>query len=349
MFERLAELRLVVDGYLLEGLAIETGAGWTRRTTVVRLQGGGREGLGEDVNYSEAEQEALVDRGPVLDLAGSFTLEDFSRRLEEEELGPDDPEFAGQDLYRRWAFESAALDLALRQAGESLFSLLGAEPRPVRFVASLHLENAAGMERLQALLRAQPGLGLKLDATTAWTDELVGKLSATGCVEVVDFKGAYHGTSVDTEPDAALYRRVLDAFPDALIEDPHRTPEVLEILEPHRDRVTWDAPIHSVEDIEAAPWPPRIVNFKPSRFATLRRLLDAYDWCGQEKIGIYGGGQYELGPGRGQIQLLASLFHPDASNDVAPGEYNVAGDPATYRGTPLPAPAARPGFCWPAD
>ena len=34
--------------------------------------------------------------------------------------------------------------------------------------------------------------------------------------------------------------------------------------------------------------------------------------------GAYGGGQFELGPGRGQIQHLASLFHPDAPNDVAP-------------------------------
>ena len=33
---------------------------------------------------------------------------------------------------------------------------------------------------------------------------------------------------------------------------------------------------------------------------------------------MYGGGQFELGPGRGQIQYLASVFHPDGPNDVAP-------------------------------
>ena len=27
-------------------------------------------------------------------------------------------------------------------------------------------------------------------------------------------------------------------------------------------------------------------------------------------IALYGGGQFELGPGRGHIQYLASLFHP---------------------------------------
>ncbi len=33
---------------------------------------------------------------------------------------------------------------------------------------------------------------------------------------------------------------------------------------------------------------------------------------------MYGGGMGELGVGRGQIELLAALFHPDAPNDVAP-------------------------------
>jgi hypothetical protein len=41
---------------------------------------------------------------------------------------------------------------------------------------------------------------------------------------------------------------------------------------------------------------------------------------------MYGGGQFELGPGRAQIQMLASLFYADGPNDVAPADYNV-GDP----------------------
>ena len=55
---------------------------------------------------------------------------------------------------------------------------------------------------------------------------------------------------------------------------------------------------------------------------------------------------FELGPGRGQIQYLASLFHPDGPNDVAPRAYNdpeprpgSAGEPAR------PAPDAV-GFRW---
>ena len=59
---------------------------------------------------------------------------------------------------------------------------------------------------------------------------------------------------------------------------------------------------------------------------------------------LYGGGQFELGVGRGQIQLLASLFHPDAPNDVAPGGYN---DPEPASGlprSPLAVAPAATGF-----
>lgn len=345
IYEAIAELPLVVEGYTLDCLATADGD-WKRQTTVVSLAGASRMGQGEDVNYSERDQQALVEAGAVHDLAGTWTIESFSQRLDQVELGPVQPEYPGMDGYRRWAFESAALDLALRQAGRSLFDLLGREPRQVRFVSSSTLPDESGMQALRRLLAARPGLGLKLDAVPGWTSTMIDELAATGCVEVIDFKGAYEGTPVDTEPDADLYRRVTGAFPEALLEDPHRTDEVLALLEPERARVTWDAPVHGVDDIRALPWKPRVVNFKPSRFGTLRALFDAYDHCAAESIGIYGGGQSELGPGRGQIQLLASLFHPDAPNDVAPSEYNTRVDPATLPGSPLPAPVADVGFRW---
>src|SRR4029079_14144653 len=97
------------------------------------------------------------------------------------------------------------------------------------------------------------------------------------------------------------------------------------------DRITWDAIIHSVDDVEALPCPPRGLNIKPSRFGSLQALLDASDYCGGRGIVVYGGGQFELGPGRGQIQYLASLFSAESPNDVAPPGYN---DPAPGPGLP---------------
>ena len=122
------------------------------------------------------------------------------------------------------------------------------------------------------------------------------------------------------------------------------------MLEPHRDRITWDAPIHSWADVEALPFAPRCLNSKPSRFGSVARLFEFYDRCAEHGIALYGGGQFELGVGRGQIQLLAALFHPDGSNDVAPGGYN-APEPRrrACRSSPLdPSPAAT-GFRRPSS
>jgi len=94
------------------------------------------------------------------------------------------------------------------------------------------------------------------------------------------------------------------------------------VLEPHRNRITWDAPIHSVADIEALAFPPKTVNVKPSRFGSVEALFAGYDYCDAQGIEMYGGGQIELGVGRGQIQILAALFHPDGVNDIAPSGYD---------------------------
>ena len=41
------------------------------------------------------------------------------------------------------------------------------------------------------------------------------------------------------------------------------------MLEPHADRITWDAPLHSLADIKALEWKPKAINSKPSRFGSL--------------------------------------------------------------------------------
>ena len=57
---------------------------------------------------------------------------------------------------------------------------------------------------------------------------------------------------------------------------------------------------------------------------------------------LYGGGQFELGVGRDQIEALASLFYPDGPNDVAPREYHGeahagrAAQPAANRSSRAP-------------
>jgi len=101
-----------------------------------------------------------------------------------------------------------------------------------------------------------------------------------------------------------------------------------------------------VEDIKSLSFVPRMVNIKPSRLGGLRPLLAAYEHCEANGIGMYGGGQFELGVGRGQIQYLASLFHPDGPNDTAPGGYNDVQPPGGLPEPPLPVACSATGFRW---
>ena len=89
-----------------------------------------------------------------------------------------------------------------------------------------------------------------------------------------------------------------------------------------------------------------MVNIKPSRLGGLQELFAAYDYCEEHGIGAYGGGQFELGAGRGQIQYLASLFHPDTPNDVAPSLYNLPEPPAGLPVSPLEPMIEPIGFRW---
>ena len=110
---QLAGLGLVVDGYRTERHELDVSSGFRRVTTEIVLVGGGLEGRGEDVTYAAEDHD---DYPAELPLAGEWTLDGFSRHLGGLDLFPGRPpqqEFFRD--YRRWGFESAALDLALRQ------------------------------------------------------------------------------------------------------------------------------------------------------------------------------------------------------------------------------------------
>jgi hypothetical protein len=354
-YDAIKDLPLEVEGCSFEGLEFAVGE-FERLTTVVKLHGGGEEGIGEDVVYDAVDHIGQQSHGPPDGLAHSGTFDEFSKRLDGIDLFPaGEPERAEVSRdYRRWAFESAALDLALRQAGTNLAAALGREPQPLNFVCSMRLAGFAPGERssikpLAERLAVYPNLRFKLDPFNDWDDELIAALVATGAVDSLDLKGFYKGTPVDVITDPELYAKLIEAFPDAWLEDPDVTDETRPLLDPVHERVTWDAPIHSIADIEAMPWsPPKTVNVKPSRFGPISNLFAAYDYCEERGIGAYGGGQTELGPGRGQIQYLASIFHPDTPNDVAPSGYN---DPKQATAPGLPSSPLAPriealGFRW---
>jgi hypothetical protein len=346
LWPRLAELPLVVEACEYDRLHAVFTADFERVTTHVRLLGAGEEGLGEDISVFEEDGTTLHETRPALPLAGTWTLGAFCDHLATLELWPAPPEWAGALRYRNWAFESAALDLALRQAGRALHDVLGLEPRPVRFVNSLGLGKEPSIEPLRRRIERAPGVRFKLDAEATWTPELVEEVAATGAVDTIDFKGHYGFEVEDPEALAALYDHVLAAFPATYLEDPHDRPEIAERLADHLERVSYDAPIGSADDIGATPLDGRAVNVKPSRIGTLARLFEVYARCARDGRPMYGGGMAELGVGRGQVELLAALFHPDGPNDVAPSAYNQDDPAGTLPASPLPPRPDAAGFRW---
>jgi L-alanine-DL-glutamate epimerase-like enolase superfamily enzyme len=350
-YVRLAELPIRIESYELEDQDREYGE-FTRPSTIIHLRGNGHEGLGEDVVYTPLDHIAHRDAGPVHDLSGPSTLGGLCELLGELDLFPGAaPEYEEASRhYRRWAYESAALDLALRQSGVPLHEAVGREPKPVTFVCSTRLGGIgedsppSTTEPVRKRLVKYPTLRFKLDPENDWDDELIAELKEIADVDVLDLKGLYKGTPVDVETDPELYRRVASAFPDAYLEDPDLNDETRPVLEPRADRITWDAPLHSLADVEERAR--KAINSKPSRFGSLRELMSVYDHCEREGIAIYGGGQGEVGPGRGQIQHLASLFHPDTPNDVAPSGYNDPSVPDGMATSPMDPVPSETGFRW---
>ncbi len=227
-----------------------------RATTTVVLRGGGHAGRGEDVTY----QADLHDDVPKAPVAGTWTLDSLSASLDGFPFFGGEPQDHAAVDYRRWAWESAALDLALRQAGTTLAAALAREHRPVTYVVSTRAEN------VRPLLELYPGMRFKLDPSKDWSDELIDDLAALNCVDTADFKGVYRG-DFGFPANAPLYTRIAEAFPGAWLEDPNLTEETDAALRPHRDRVTWDAPIHST----AARADPGARVVVPSRHAERRR------------------------------------------------------------------------------
>src|SRR4051794_18687537 len=118
LWPSLADLRVRVDDYAVERRELRVSEDFTRITTAVGLHGADETGEGEDVTYTPGDHEEFPDDEM---LAGTWTLDEYSVRLDGLELWPGgSPQMGASVDYRRWAFESAALDLALRQAGSSL-------------------------------------------------------------------------------------------------------------------------------------------------------------------------------------------------------------------------------------
>lgn len=345
LYEPLADLSLTIEDVRLDRFEMATSSDFDRVTTRITFSGEEATGMGEDVVYETDHHDRLQESGLPFDPTGTYTVAEFSDRLDGLDLFPDGPpDRRVYTNYRRWGLESAALDLALEQAETDLASAVGRPYRPVRFVVSTRLGDPPSFDRIADLLEHNSALEFKLDPTSEWSPALIEQLGETDAVRILDLKGQYEGTEVDQEPDPALYERLVESFPDAVLEDPALTDETRPILDGHAERVSWDAPVTGLESIRSPSMGGHWFNIKPSRFGSVESLLESIEYCLEREITLYGGGQFELDVGREHLQALASLFYPDGPNDVAPIPYHSMDLSTALPESPLTPPRSPSGF-----
>lgn len=306
--ERLEALPVVIEGHSVRTGSVPVESfygGRPRPTGEVSLIGGGRAGRGENVDWTPEDQrwfavaceELLARAVPRMETS----VREVGARLRE----------SGAHPYHRAAIEAAVVELALRQGSTDVFALSGRSPRRVRFCRSIGLEEVEGVGPVTAverLLEARPGAHVKLDCPPAgWSEPIWRALAATCRIVIIDFKR-------EGEPDQVdLAHRVL---PDAWLEDPPApiggNPPVW------LSRVALDGYVTQAADLEDPALPPAAVNVKAPRLGGPLEALAVLERCRRSGGFAYFGGMFEVGAGRRQARALASLFTPDAWNDLAP-------------------------------
>jgi L-alanine-DL-glutamate epimerase-like enolase superfamily enzyme len=304
----LVALPLVVSevGCDIADVAVPSYPGGSRPSATVVLTGEGCQGRGEHVLWSRREHECFGAHARAETPRGAWQLGEWVR-----ELARRTPSAHG-----RAALEAAGIDLALRQADTNLFRLAARPPLPVCYVSSFDRRaDPAGEIRRQR--ERNPGLRFKVDVDPHWPVPVYDELAASGAVAILDFKG---GGSRDD------HQRAHESLPEAWIEDPDSAaapwpPRVAA-------RLTFDAPLTSVDALDALPVRPAAVNVKPARLGGVLEALRLVGECARRELPVYFGGMFEVSVGRRQLWELAALLAADAPNDIAPIGLGAAADAA---------------------
>ena len=199
-------------------------------STVIHMRGGGDEGVGEDVTYDALDHVALQDAGPVQRSRGSWTLGAFCEHVGELDLFPAAPRA------RRLAPVPA---LGLRERRARPRAAPGGHPLPTRSGASRGRSRSScrcgsvsppTIEPVRRRLERYPTLRFKLDPTSDWSDELIARAGRDGRRRLGRLQGLLQGHGRRPAARPRPLRRVVEAFPDAWIEDPALTDETRPVL-----------------------------------------------------------------------------------------------------------------------
>ena len=318
LYDLVRDLPLEIDGSRVRGRDASRSRPSSRARRHVVMRGGGARGprRGRHLRPGRARPGPLP---AARRCTGSWTLDSLSKHLDELELFPagEPGQHAYRD-YRRWAFESVGA--RPRAAAGRPLARRGARTRgaaaDVRLVDPRHLARRLARALPRAALQARPDAGV---------DGRAGR----------DARGARQRRRRRPEGPVPRHGRRQPGRPGALPARRRRLPGRV-------DRGPG-ADAGDRRRARAAPRPHHVGRADPlvgrrrgaavrargastaSRRASARSrgCSSSTTAAPRHGIALYGGGQFELGVGRGQIQLLAALFHPDGSNDVAPGGYNA--------------------------
>ena len=208
LWSRLAGLALIVEGCEYDRLHAMFAYEFERVSTQLRLVGAGTDGLGEDVSVFREDGAALHETRPSLPLEGRVDASELLRPPRRARAVAGASGVGRSATLSHWAFESAALDLALRQAGPSLHDVLGLTPQPVRFVNSLGLGKEPSIEPVRRRLARSPGVRFKLDAEATWGPALVEEVAATGAVDTIVTTTGFGERTLAHPPSCRLARYV---------------------------------------------------------------------------------------------------------------------------------------------
>ncbi|MGH7556366.1 MAG: hypothetical protein ACREMD_01010 [Gemmatimonadota bacterium] len=328
--ECIAALPVAVDGHSVELGSVPVSGFYgdePRPTAVLSLSGAGHVGLGENVDWTARDQwrfsQVCDEIVPPLAARGETTVGLMGAAIER----------SGAHPHHRAAIEAAVIDLALRRADTDLFTLSGRSPRRVRFCRSIgreEVDREGPLACVESLLARHAEARIKIDCPPGgWPEPIWEALASTERVVVVDFKRL--GATERVE----LAHRFL---PDAWLEDP---PVDLHALDgrahhPWLSRVALDGYVIGIADLEDPPLLPAAVNVKAPRVGGPLEALAILERCRESAWAAYFGGMFEVGVGRRQARVLASLFTAEAWNDLGP-----LTDPAPKD---LPLPGTTLGF-----
>lgn len=327
LWRALVELPIEIDGFETDIGFVDVAGyydGQPRPTGVVRLRGREYAGEGENVDWYLEDQRAFAEACSGCIRIGRTTVGDLSGGL----VGLDSP-------YHRAAVEAAAIDLALRQAGTSMVRLSGRPSHPIHFCWSLGVDAydryGQPLAAIERLLDSAPEARLKIDVPAErWPDDVWRRLAERGRVVVLDFKRSGSVSAV---------AQAHESLPNAWIEDP--PVDALLDGSPWVDRIALDGYVTCEADLRTHPSVTAAVNIKAPRMGGTLEVLRCIEACHRSGWHAYFGGMFEVGPGRRQARILASLFAASAWNDLAPLRSR---DDEAYADSPAAITAPESGF-----